>query len=209
MIPALFVHVPATPVASSVMHQNSQCLCSSSSSLFPEWRTAIQRRRSYACFCRSSEVAPRAHCGMAGPAAPVFAARTTIECGKGIGRIITVKWRLWVCVPTPLGISPVSVHHSGPLDSGAKVTCEWDQLVNLTVAFVVFLFLALVSTLCCSSSAVKQTLRSRHQSAAVSWDELVLRLDAVYACCHHQGPLERTSYPRHHQSWFRIALSHR
>lgn len=29
-----------------------------------------------------------------------------------------------VCVPTPLGISPVSVNLSGPPDSGAKVTCE-------------------------------------------------------------------------------------
>lgn len=56
---------------------------------------------------------------------PMFAARTTLECGKGIGKKKkTVKWRLGFCVPAPLGISPVSVHHSGPPDSGAKVTCE-------------------------------------------------------------------------------------
>lgn len=62
----------------------------------------------------------------AGPAAvtPMFAAHTTLECGKGIGKIIIIKWKLGFCIPTPLGISPVSVHHSGPPDSGAKVTCE-------------------------------------------------------------------------------------
>lgn len=36
----------------------------------------------------------------------------------------TVKLRLVICEPTLLGISPFSVHRSGPLDSGAKVTCE-------------------------------------------------------------------------------------
>lgn len=64
-IPALFVHVSAMPVTSNLMHQNPQCLCSSSSSVFPEWRVATQRRHSYVCFCRSSEIALRgARCGM-------------------------------------------------------------------------------------------------------------------------------------------------
>lgn len=117
------------------------------------------------------------------------------ECGR--------EKRTWVRVPTPLGISPVSVNLSGPPDSGAKATCEWDQRINLTVAFVVFLFLALVSSLCCSS-AVKQTLRSRRRTAAVSWDQLVLCLDAG---CRHQGPLERISPPQHHQYWVCIALT--
>lgn len=64
-IPALFVHVSATPVTSNLMHQNPQCLCSSSSSVFPEWRVATQRRHSYVCFCHSSEIALRgARCGM-------------------------------------------------------------------------------------------------------------------------------------------------
>lgn len=145
-IPVVFVHVTAVSVASSLMHQNPQCLCSSSSRPLPEWRNLSELRAPVLVF-------------VAVHRSPTFAAR---------GWRMWKRERTWVCVPTPLGISPVSVNLSGPPDSGAKATCEWDQRINLTVAFV-FLFLALLSSLCCSS-AVKQTPRSRRRNAAVSWD---------------------------------------
>lgn len=56
-IPALFVHVPAASVASSLMHQNPQCLCSSSSRPLLEWRNLSEFASSGARFRCSSQVA--------------------------------------------------------------------------------------------------------------------------------------------------------
>lgn len=107
---------------------------------------------SNARFRCSSEVAPRVL--VRGPCGSRMWERDRILEKKSIND----KDETRVCVPTPLGISPVSVNLCGPPDSGAKVTCEWDQHINLTVAFVVFLFLMLVFSFvllftCCETDA--------------------------------------------------------
>lgn len=96
---------------------------------------------------------------------------------------------------------------SGSPDSGAKMICEWDQHIenDCSFVFIAVLFM-LVSSLCCSISAVKQTLKARCRNAAMSWDELVLCLNSVYAYDQHQGMLERTLRTHWYQWWFRIAL---
>lgn len=85
-------------------------------------------------------------------------------------------------------------------------TQEPKWLVN-EISVSVWLLLSLLSSssrlfpLCVALQVLwNRRWGSRRRSAAVSWDELVLCLGAVYACCRHQGPLERTSHPRRHPS---------
>lgn len=134
----------------------------------------------------------------------MYVAQTTVEttsdfeCGRGISFSSMVKTNhTWACIPPPLDISPVSVLFSF-MD---HQTQEPRWLVNeigiskwlLLCSFLLaVLLLVLVSSLCCSLSAVKQTLKAKRRNAAVSWDELVLCLNAVYAHSQHQGQLERT-----------------
>lgn len=155
--PSVHVHVPAASVASSLMHQNSQCLCSSSSSPFPEWRVATQR-------CRGSEVALRG--GDWGGGAlwngpdPNVCSSHNIRMWETDRKNNNSKngdlgfsfQHLWVSI---LFLFTTLDHR----------TQEPKWLVNeISVSAwlllsLLFLFLALVSSLCCSSIAVKQTPR--------------------------------------------------
>lgn len=70
------------------------------------------------------------------------------------------------------------------------------------------LLLLLVSSLCCSWSAVKQTLRAQcRKTLQCHWMSLFLCLNAVYARGQHQGAMERL-WRKHcnPQWWFCIAL---
>lgn len=122
----------------------------------------------------------------------------------------TNRNQTWACVPTPLFISPVSVtfldhqtQESRWLVNEISIT-KWLFLCFLPLAV---LLLMLVSSLCCSISAMKQTLKAQRRNAAVSWDELVLCLNAVYAHGQHQGLLERTLKILYYQGRFLHCLT--
>lgn len=135
----------------------------------------------------------------------IYGAQTTVETTsdfdhrRGISFSFMVKTnrnQTWACVPTPLFISPVSVpflDHQTQEPRWLVNEISTSKWLFLCFPLLAVLFLMLVSSLCCSISAVKQTLRAQCRNAAMSWDELVLCLGAVYARGQHQGLLERIS----------------
>lgn len=87
----------------------------------------------------------------------------------------------------PLFINPVCV----PFLDYQTQEPRWlvnEISISKTVSLLLFFFLtvsvphACFLFLCCSKSAVKMMLKAWRQNAAMSWNELVLCLNTVYAC---------------------------